>query len=104
MNRLLPFGLLAVALVAWEAAARSGRWSPLLFPSLTRIWNELVRFFTRLGKAKFRWTEQVSQAELTARVAHAYPEVGRVQQLIAKRRGVSGRIGPNKCSSQMSTW
>jgi len=47
----------------------------------------------RLGKAKFRWTEQVSEADLTARVATEYPEVGRVRQLVAKRRGVSGRIG-----------
>jgi NitT/TauT family transport system permease protein len=47
MSRFLPFTLVAVALLAWEAAARSGKWSPLLFPSLVRIWNELVRFFTR---------------------------------------------------------
>jgi stage II sporulation protein D len=47
----------------------------------------------KLGKAKFRWTEKVSEAELTARVALEYPEVGRVQQLFAKQRGVSGRIG-----------
>lgn len=47
----------------------------------------------RLGKAKFRWTEQVSQLELSTRVALEYPEVGRVQQLVARRRGVSGRIG-----------
>jgi NitT/TauT family transport system permease protein len=46
VKRLLPFVPLAIALVAWEAAARSGKWSPLLFPSLVRIWNELVRFFT----------------------------------------------------------
>lgn len=47
----------------------------------------------KLGTAKFRWTEQVSEADLTARVATEYPEVGRVRQLVAKRRGVSGRIG-----------
>jgi stage II sporulation protein D len=47
----------------------------------------------KLGKAKFRWTEKVSEVELTARVALEYPEVGRVEQLIAKQRGVSGRIG-----------
>jgi ABC-type nitrate/sulfonate/bicarbonate transport system permease component len=46
LARLLPFAFPAVALVAWEAAARSGKWSPLLFPPLERIWNELVRFFT----------------------------------------------------------
>lgn len=47
----------------------------------------------KLGKAKFRWIEKVSEAELTARVALELPEVGRVQQLIANQRGVSGRIG-----------
>jgi len=47
----------------------------------------------RLGKAKFRWTETISRADLTARVAAEYPEVGRVTQLVARRRGVSGRIG-----------
>jgi SpoIID/LytB domain protein len=47
----------------------------------------------RLARSKFRWTETVSEAELTARVATEYPEVGRVKQLIAKQRGVSGRIG-----------
>jgi len=47
----------------------------------------------KLGQAKFRWTEQISLADLTARVATEYPEVGRIRQLVAKRRGVSGRIG-----------
>ncbi|HEX7841967.1 MAG TPA: SpoIID/LytB domain-containing protein [Kofleriaceae bacterium] len=47
----------------------------------------------RLGKAKFRWTEKISEAELTARVATEHPEVGRVRRLVARQRGVSGRIG-----------
>lgn len=47
----------------------------------------------RLGKAKFRWTEKLSEAELTARIATEHPEVGRVRRLIARQRGVSGRIG-----------
>jgi len=46
MKRLLPFVPLIAALIAWETAARSGKWSPLLFPSLQRIFNELVRFFS----------------------------------------------------------
>ena len=36
-----------VVLVAWEAAARSGRWSKLLFPSLESIFRELGLFFTK---------------------------------------------------------
>jgi SpoIID/LytB domain protein len=47
----------------------------------------------RLGKAKFRWTEKISEADLTARVAAEYPEVGRVRRLVPRKRGVSGRIG-----------
>jgi len=48
---------------------------------------------SRLGKSRFRWTETVPEAELSARVATEYPEVGRVKQLIARQRGASGRIG-----------
>jgi SpoIID/LytB domain protein len=47
----------------------------------------------KLARSKFRWTETVSDRELSARVATEYPEVGRVKQLVAKQRGVSGRIG-----------
>jgi ABC-type nitrate/sulfonate/bicarbonate transport system permease component len=47
LNRALPFAFLGVVLVAWEVAARSGRWSKLLFPSLENIFRELRRFFTR---------------------------------------------------------
>jgi stage II sporulation protein D len=48
---------------------------------------------TRLGKGRFRWTETVSAADLTARIATEHAEVGRVQRLIARQRGASGRIG-----------
>ena len=47
----------------------------------------------RLGKSKFRWTETVPASDMTARVATEHPEVGRVQRLIARQRGASGRIG-----------
>ena len=47
LNRALPFAFLGVVLVAWEAAARSGRWSKLLFPSLENIFRELGLFFTK---------------------------------------------------------
>jgi NitT/TauT family transport system permease protein len=43
-QRLAPFALVALALLAWETAARSGLWSPLLFPSLVSIARELGRF------------------------------------------------------------
>jgi len=47
MSRLLPFLFVGVVLAIWEAVARSGAWSPLLFPSLAKIGNELMLFFTR---------------------------------------------------------
>ena len=47
LNRILPLAFVGVVLVAWEAAARSGRWSKLLFPSLESIFRELGLFFTR---------------------------------------------------------
>jgi NitT/TauT family transport system permease protein len=47
MNRLLPFVLVGALLAVWEAASRSGLWSPLLFPSLVKIVEQLAFFFTR---------------------------------------------------------
>lgn len=47
----------------------------------------------KYGKGRFRWTERISGADLSARLAVDVPEVGRVRALIAKQRGVSGRIG-----------
>src|SRR5437588_2628024 len=47
MRRLAPFVLVGIALLAWESAARSGLWSPLLFPSLERIGRELFAFLLR---------------------------------------------------------
>jgi stage II sporulation protein D len=44
------------------------------------------------AKSKFRWTEKITIEDLTARVATEYPEIGRVKNLVAKTRGVSGRI------------
>jgi stage II sporulation protein D len=48
---------------------------------------------TKLGRSRFRWTETIGATELSARVAVAYPEVGRIKQLVPKQRGASGRIG-----------
>jgi ABC-type nitrate/sulfonate/bicarbonate transport system permease component len=47
LSRLTPFALVGAALIAWEIAARSGRWSKLLFPSLANVGNELALFFTK---------------------------------------------------------
>jgi len=55
LNRLLPFSFLAIVVVAWETAARSGRWSKLLFPSLTSVLNEVLAFFTSSAMLMEAW-------------------------------------------------
>ena len=47
LEKFLPLVLVGTALILWEAAARSGLWSPLLFPSLAKIFNELFVFLTK---------------------------------------------------------
>ena len=42
----MRFVLVGVVLIAWETAARSGLWSPLLFPSLVNIASELGRLLS----------------------------------------------------------
>jgi NitT/TauT family transport system permease protein len=55
MNRVLPFVLIAMAMVAWETASRSGLWSPLLFPSLVRMFEQLVLLFSRTEMLTEAW-------------------------------------------------
>src|SRR5436853_7149593 len=55
MSRLLPFVLIAAVLVAWELAARSGLWSPLLFPSLGSIAHELGLLLSRADRLMEAW-------------------------------------------------
>jgi len=56
MQRVLPFALVGAALLLWEAAARSGLWSPLLFPSLVKIFQQLVFFFSSALLVSEAWT------------------------------------------------
>jgi len=55
MSRLLPFVFIGVVLAIWEAVARSGLWSPLLFPSVERIGRELILFFSRPESLMEAW-------------------------------------------------
>jgi ABC-type nitrate/sulfonate/bicarbonate transport system permease component len=55
MSRVLPFLFVGIALAIWETAARSGRWSPLLFPSLERIGRELILFFSKSESLMEAW-------------------------------------------------
>jgi NitT/TauT family transport system permease protein len=56
MRRLLPFVFVGAVLVGWEAAARSGLWSKILFPSLVNIAQELLLFFARSASLMEAWT------------------------------------------------
>ena len=56
MRRLRPFILIVVLLAAWEIAARSGLWSPILFPSLERIGREFWLFVSRPDGFWQTWT------------------------------------------------
>ena len=56
VQRILPFVFVGAALALWEAAARSGLWSPLLFPSLVKIFQQLVFFFSSSLLLTEAWT------------------------------------------------
>jgi ABC-type nitrate/sulfonate/bicarbonate transport system permease component len=56
LNRLRPLILVVVAAVAWEVVAKSGLWSPILFPSLERIGHQLWLFASRPEGALQTWT------------------------------------------------
>jgi ABC-type nitrate/sulfonate/bicarbonate transport system permease component len=51
----MRFVFIGIALLGWETAARSGLWSPLLFPSLERILNELILFLSRSESLLQAW-------------------------------------------------
>jgi ABC-type nitrate/sulfonate/bicarbonate transport system permease component len=55
VKRLAPFLLVVAILLVWEAIARSGRWSPLLFPSLEKIFRELILFFSKPESLMEAW-------------------------------------------------
>ena len=52
---LLPFLLMAVVLLVWEAAARSGHWSKLLFPSVFSIAYEFGLFLVTPERLHEAW-------------------------------------------------
>ncbi len=56
MKRLRPLILILIALAAWEVAARSGRWSKIVFPSLEAIGHAFVDFFSRADAWEQIWT------------------------------------------------
>ncbi len=55
MIPLRSFILLGLVLAAWELAARSGLWNPLLFPSLVSIAQEFGRLVASAGGLHEAW-------------------------------------------------
>jgi NitT/TauT family transport system permease protein len=55
VRRLAPLALIGALLLGWEIAARSGLWSPLLFPSLVRIGYEFGLFLSRTDRLIEAW-------------------------------------------------
>ncbi len=55
MKVVRPLILVVALLAAWESTARSGLWSPILFPPLERIGRELLAFVTSLDGAQQAW-------------------------------------------------
>ncbi len=55
MKVVRPLILVVALLAAWERTARSGLWSPILFPPLERIGRELLAFVTSLDGAQQAW-------------------------------------------------
>ena len=54
-QKVLPFLLVAMVLVIWEVAARSGLWSRLLFPSLVSVAYEFGKFVTNPASLHEAW-------------------------------------------------
>lgn len=55
MRIVRPLILVATLLVAWQITAKSGLWSPILFPPLERIGKELFAFVTSGEGATQTW-------------------------------------------------
>ena len=55
MRIVRPLILVAALLVAWQITAKSGLWSPILFPPLERIGRELFTFVTSAEGATQTW-------------------------------------------------
>jgi NitT/TauT family transport system permease protein len=56
MKSLRAFIPIALILIAWEAAAKSGLWSRIVFPSLEAIGSAFIAFFARADAREQIWT------------------------------------------------
>ena len=91
MSRMLRFVLVAVALAAWELVARSGLWSPLLFPSLARIGYELGVFVSGSEGLAQAWISLLRALSGFGLAAAAGVLAG---MLMGRSRWVAGLLDP----------
>ena len=91
MSRLLPFTLVGLVLIAWEAAARSGLWNRLLFPSLASIGQELARFFTSGALLMEAWVSLTRAIGGFALAALVGVTLG---MLMGRSKAVAGLLDP----------
>ncbi len=91
MRRLAPFALIGALLLGWEIAARSGLWSPLLFPSLMRIGYEFGLFLSRTDRLIEAWVSLYRALGGFALAAVAGVAVG---MLMGRSPFVAGLLDP----------
>jgi ABC-type nitrate/sulfonate/bicarbonate transport system permease component len=80
-----------VVLAAWQVTAKSGLWSPILFPPLERIGKELVAFVTSLEGATQAW---ISLYRAFAGFAAAAVLGGTLGLLMGRSAFVAGLLDP----------
>ncbi|MFN2643422.1 MAG: ABC transporter permease [Burkholderiales bacterium] len=91
MKRLRPYILIIVLLAAWELTARSGLWSPILFPSLERIAREFWLFVSQPDGAVQTWTSLYRTFSGFALAAVAGVVLG---MMMGRSRWVAGLLDP----------
>ena len=91
MSRLRPYVLIVVLLAAWELAARSGLWSPILFPSLVRIGREFWLFVSQADGFIQTWTSLYRTFSGFALAAVVGVALG---MLMGRSRWVAGLLDP----------
>jgi ABC-type nitrate/sulfonate/bicarbonate transport system permease component len=88
---LRPLVLVAVAAAAWEIAARSALWSPIVFPSLVNVAYEFARFASQPDGLLEAWTSLYRALAGFALAAAAGILVG---MLMGRSELVAGLLDP----------
>jgi len=88
---LRPLALVGALALLWELAARSGLWSPLIFPSLASIARELAQFVVRPERLVEAWTSLYRALGGFALAAGAGVLLG---MLMGRSRFVAGLLDP----------